>query len=262
MISEKVVFQDSLWTNLVWILSRPYEWYDMPIVIACHGFWSNKKSSTNTILSQLLNNEWIAYFCYDSYARWKSEWDDLKLTISIAIDWVSNAIKCIQKKWFNKIWLFWSSYGWTCIFNYVWKHENQVCCIVWKSLVSNYYDAKEKTMNKDELQDYKLKWYRIYSARWKKYKVSYNFHLDAKKNNIWLISNSIKIPSLIIHSKDDQLIPYNQSLKTSKLLWECNLVTFKNVWHNLKSKDWKIDKNPKANKIFVEFFTTHLLPNG
>ena len=259
MISEKIVFQDSLWTKLVWILSRPNEWYDMPIVIACHGFWSTKENTTNFELSKLITDKWIAYFCYDSFAHWESTWNFVDMTISKSIDWIKSAIEFIKSIWFNRLWLFWSSFGWHTILNYIWQHSNNIICVATKSLPSDYYERKEEQMRWELMEKYISKWYRIYSARWRDNKVSYDFHTDAKKHSLYVHWLNIQCPTLLLHSIDDKDVPYCQSTKLFKIIPECELITFKWVWHNLKSQDWEINKNPEANEYFVNFFKKYLL---
>jgi len=68
-------------------------------------------------------------------------------------------------------------------------------------------------------------------------RLKYEIVEDAKKNIAFEIAHSIKIPTLIVHGNKDDVVPYEDSVKLSKLLPNATLHTVSGSNHHYASTD-------------------------
>jgi len=257
MISEKITFKDTEWYELVWVLSRPFAWYAMPVVIACHGFSSNKDRQSYTRLEHSLTKKSIATFRFDAFAHGESEGDFAELTLSRAVDWIIKAYECMINKWFTIVGLFGSSFGWCTVLNAAAILHENLACLVGKCPVSDYAQQKEERLWIQWMKDYKEQWYFLYES-WSRWtlKVNYWFYEDMKNNNVHEKAATINTPTLIVHWDADTVVRVEQSRKTASLLPDCRLEIIEWAWHDFSTPP---DAYDRIDALFTAFFTEHLL---
>lgn len=138
MISKKLAFKDSQWNTIVWILSKPDEGYDVPVVVTCHGFFSSKDWMGYTKLESNLIKHDIAILRLDLFGHGESEWDIADVTLSKAVDGVLEAYKLLEEMWFQEFGLYWCSF-WGCVaLNVAAEINEKLSCLVCKCPVSDY----------------------------------------------------------------------------------------------------------------------------
>ena len=81
------------------------------VVVLCHGFLSNKQSSTNRRLTELLIEKGISTFCFDWFGMGESEGTFAELTVGICCDELEQALAFVRSKGYTRIGLVGSSYG-------------------------------------------------------------------------------------------------------------------------------------------------------
>lgn len=252
MISERVTYTDSQGTQLVGVLSRPTDGYEMPVVIACHGFTSNKDRPTYLTLERDLIERGIAVFRFDFYGHHESGGEFAQITLTAAIDETIKAYELLKARWFAQIGLFWSSFGWCVALNAAAQLRDQLTCLVCKAPVSDYAKQKEESLWEQGMRDYEQQGYYLY--RWS-LRINYSFYEDMQHNNVHDKAEQITIPTLIVHGDADQVVKIEQSRKTHQLLPDSTLVEIEGAGHRFDQPE---DARERIHALFAEFFVTHL----
>lgn len=229
---KKVFFDNSKGNKLVGIVSNNNRSKDRPIIILAHGFTSSKDSGTYTTLADELEKQGVTSFRFDLFAHGESEGNFEDITVSEAVDDILRAIDFLKKIGYRHIGLMGSSFGGISSIIAASKSKD-IFVLALKSPVSNYLQREKETKTKKELKEWKEKGYRYYvDSKGKKYKLNYTFFEDFKNNNGWKVAYKITIPTLIVHGNADKSVPYQHSVKVSKLISNCILHTVKNASHH------------------------------
>ena len=237
-MERKVYFDNSKGDRLCGIINNPIEEKENTIVILVHGFASNKNGKTHTTFTGRLAKHKISTFRFDLYGRGESDGKFGDITTSEAVDDVLQASKFLRRKGYNKIGLMGSSFGGLACFLAAPKIKG-LYVLTLNCPVSNYYEKELGSNSNKELEGWKRKGYKIYETNdGKKYKLKYAFFEDSKKNDGYKAAPKIKAPTLIVHGDKDITAPYNQSVKTCRLISNCKLYTIKGADHGFsKPKD-------------------------
>ncbi|MBR9678733.1 MAG: alpha/beta hydrolase [Nanoarchaeota archaeon] len=223
----KLFFENSKQNKLCGILSDVNK---EVVVIMCHGANSSKDSKTFLMLEKELNAKSLSTFRFDFYGHGGSEGKFEDITVSEGVDDVLNAVKLMVGKGFTRIGLVGSSFsGMVCLLAAPLVKELFVLAL--KSPVCDYYD--------------KLVWQGIYDfKKWKrqgfvsKYlntkKLNYSFFEDVMtlKGEGYLAAGKLRVPTIIVHGDNDKTAPLTYSVKTSKLIKNCELEIIKDCGHS------------------------------
>jgi len=212
---KKVFFKHPLGVNLCGILDNPNEDKNTPIIIFAHGFTSHKNSSSYVKTLENLGLARIATFRIDLFGHGESEGNFADITITKGKDSILSAIKYLKDIGYSKIGLLGSSFGGLSAIMAA-SETNDLFCLALKSPVSDWLKIAF-TQQKDVLKKWKKEGIIDYVSEEKKPKLKYGIVEDAK-NNAFDVAYKIKIPTLIIHGDKDDIVPYEGSVKLSKLL--------------------------------------------
>lgn len=252
-MQKKLSFKDSSGINLVGILSDPIRNRADRIVILAHGFNSNKESKTYTSLERALNKAGVATFRYDSYAHGESAGNFELITIAKSIDGMNSAIDLIKGRRYKQIVLLGNSFNGLSA-AYVASERDDLDGLVLSSPVSDYTDKVDR-MNPERIKEWKEKGYVMFDDKDGVKKVLYGFYKDASKYKSYEIASMIVCPTLIIHGDKDLDVPFDQSVKLSKLIPACKFVAVKGADHDFKLKR-HFEKRKKAVVDFVKDIAT------
>lgn len=103
-------FQDSRGHLVSAVLAVPPHETDR-LVLLCHGFLSNKNSTTNTALTRLLLAGGIATFRFDFFGQGDSQGPFESITLTTALDQALRALDLIRARGYRRIGLMGSSFG-------------------------------------------------------------------------------------------------------------------------------------------------------
>ena len=230
-MKEKVYFTDSEGVKLCGILSNPTSDNYKPVVILCHGFTTSKDNHTNTQLESILNENDISTFRFDFFGHGESEGDFSKITISEGTDDILQAIKYLKALGYSKIGLVGSSFGGICSIMASSKTKD-LYLLALKSPISNYKERDLTVKSKEELAQWKQKGYWDYTdSKGGNHRLNYAFFEDYDNNDGYEASAKITIPTLIVHGDEDDSVPIDQSIKTSKILSNGKLEIIKGANH-------------------------------
>ena len=106
---ERFTFHDSSRHTVAAVLSAPSA--TDRLVVLCHGFLSNKNSTTNTTLTRLLNERGIATLRFDFFGHGESDGPFEKITVGRALDQAMVAMDVAASKGYRRLGLIGSSFG-------------------------------------------------------------------------------------------------------------------------------------------------------
>ncbi len=251
-MEQKVYFTNSDGVKLCGVLNNPSGNTKRPIIILAHGFSTHKNSDTYTTISERLAKHKISSFRFDFYGHGESSGNFEDITISEAVDDVLQAIKYIKKLGYDRIGLIGSSFGGIASIIAA-SRSCDLFVLALKSPVSNYIEKENETKSKMELEEWKSKGYRYYiSGDGRELKLNYNFYEDFKNNDGYIAAKKIRIPTLIVHGDEDDIVPYKQSVKTCKIISDCKLHTVKGANHRYEDPKHREEMFQKIVEFVVE----------
>lgn len=252
-MEEKLYFQNSKGNKLCGILLNPTGDKNKLVVILVHGFHSSKDSGSWLTLKEELKNKNISSFRFDVFGHGESEGLFEDVTISEAVDDILKAIEFLRGLGYTKIALAGSSFGGIASIMAASK-TNTLSFLVLKCPVSEY-NEKEFLTHREEFEKWKQTGYKTYYDEEGKeiYRVKFSFYEDAKYNNGYEAAPKIKVPTLIVHGDADRTVPISQSIKTSKLISNCEL----KVVHGADHRFERPEEFKQMINAIVDFIVKH-----
>ncbi len=109
-LEQPLTFRDPAGHQVSAILTTPETPTDR-LVVLCHGFLSNKNSTTNKVLTARLVEQGIATFRFDFFGQGESEGPFERITVSLALEQALAALDLVASKGYGRIGLVGSSFG-------------------------------------------------------------------------------------------------------------------------------------------------------
>lgn len=250
-MSQKLFFPGTHNINLCGILSDPAPGKKLPMVILCHGFTKNKDNKTNLTLEPLLNQNNIATFRFDFFGHGESGGSFEDITITQGTQDILSAISFLKEKGYNKIGLVGSSFGGMCSIMAASKTKD-LFFLALKAPVSNWVEMIFDTEDENYVTRWFMDGYINYNSRTgePKGRIKYNFWLDAKENNGYIVAQNIQIPTLIVHGDQDKGVPLEQSQHLNNTLNDSELIVIPGADHSFTDQVY-FEKMIQAVSTFV-----------
>ena len=215
-MEEKVFFDHPLGMKLCGIISNPSENKQTPIIIFAHGFTSHKNSKSYTKILDNLYLANISTFRIDLFGHGESGGDFSEITITKGKNSILAAIKYLKANGYSTIGLLGSSFG--GIFGIMASSEtNDLFCLALKSPVSDWLEIAFPKQD-GVLEKWKKDGFINYESEESSSRLKYEIVEDAKNNIAFDVALKIRIPTLIVHGNKDDVVPYEDSVKLSKLM--------------------------------------------
>ena len=251
-MQEKFSFQNSRGDKLVGILSNPSDGTPVPIVVLCHGFDASKESQTYLRLEKTLNEKGIASFRFDFFGHGESDGKFEDITISEAVDNALQAISFVKNKGFSKVALFGSSFGGMAAFLAA-SQAPGIKSLALKSPVSDYLGKILADEDKADIEQWREKGFILHETKRGKLRLNFSFFEDAEKVSGFEAAPRVKVPTLIVHGSEDEIVPVEQSKKTASLIPNCRLEIVEGANHKYS----KPEEFEKMLKLVSEFLADH-----
>lgn len=216
-MDEALTFHDEWGHRVSAILSRS-DRPDQAIAILCHGFLSNKNSTTNKTLTRLLNARGIAAFRFDFFGQGESEGLFEDITTSLAVGQATAAIHSILARGYETIGLVGSSFG-GLVSILTTAQRQDIACLALKCPVVDFAEELRLEFGPDEM------------ARWKetdtipnilggsgRVRLKYRLYEDCLQRVAYDAATMITTPTLIVQGQKDEMVPLPQSQKLFNLL--------------------------------------------
>src|SRR3989344_1860004 len=180
-MEKKVFFKNSKGDRLCGILSNPKESKEKPLFILCHGFATSKESYSIIKLEQVLNQNNISTFRFDFFGHGESEGNFEDITISEAVDDISNAIRLLKNLGYSKIGIVGSSFGGMAALLVASKIDD-LFVLALKSPVSDYLGKIIAQKSDYPIKKWKEQGFIYYiGGIGRKQRLNYSFFEDAEK---------------------------------------------------------------------------------
>ena len=206
------------------------------VIIAIHGFGSNKESSTITALSAVLKENNIGLIAFDLPTHGECKYNYKKLRINACLKRIKSVEKYLRGIFSGEIGFFASSFGAYLTMLYLEKYKGKYSDIILRAPALNMVKPLTNNLEKTTtIQDFKKNKKATVVTK-KEIYVSYNFYVDLLKNNIFdktaMITNTINI----IYGTKDITIDNNDIFKLAKII-DCNLFPIENADHRFKNDE-------------------------
>lgn len=208
-MEQSVTFHDSAGHRTEGILAVP----DAPtdrLVLLCHGFLSNKNSTTNKTLTRLLLEQGIATFRFDFFGQGDSEGPFEQITLTTAIDQAHSALDLVAEKGYRRLGLMGSSFG-GLVAVLVAARQTDLKALALKCPVADFPETLQLEFGDERM------------AHWKQFNeipnvaggpgpvpLQYHLYEDCLKYDAYKAAESIQAPTLIVQGSCDELVPLHQ----------------------------------------------------
>jgi uncharacterized protein len=209
-MEEPLTFHDERGHRIAAVLSRP-ESPTNTVVILCHGFLSNKNSTTNKTLTRLLNDRGLATFRFDFFGQGESEGSFEDITTTLAVGQAMAAIHEVMSRGYGAVGLVGSSFG-GLVSILTAAQRRDVSCLALKCPVVDFAEELRLEFGLEEL------------ARWQatdtipnimggpdRIRLKYGMYEDSLRQIAYGPASQIAAPTLIVQGDRDELIPLHQS---------------------------------------------------
>lgn len=226
-MEKKIYFPTLNGISLCGILSEPIK-KSTSIVVMCHGFLASKNSPTHTKMQEIFNSNGISTICFDFFGHGESEGDISKITVSKIVQDVLFAIKYCKERGYTKIGLAASSFG--CLASIIAASKtNDLVAMAFRSPISDCLEIIPKQIvpkwKKDGIMEY--------TSNGAIANIGYGFFEDIENGNKgYDVAKKIKVPVLIIHGQEDNIVPISQSEKISAIMKDCTLIKIEGCKHS------------------------------
>ncbi len=209
-MEQSLTFYDSAGHRTEGILADP----DTPtdrLVVLCHGFLSNKNSTTNKTLTRLLLEQGIATFRFDFFGQGESEGPFERITLTTAIDQTRSALDLVTTKGYRRLGLAGSSFGGlVSILMAAQRHD--LLALALKCPVGDFPETLRLEFGDERMAHWK-QFNEIPDVTGGSRPVALQYHLyeDCLTYDAYKAAESIQAPTLIVQGDCDELVPLHQS---------------------------------------------------
>jgi alpha-beta hydrolase superfamily lysophospholipase len=228
MEKKKVNFKNSKGLRLAGVLHIPEEKTNSVIIFA-HGFTSGKDRPRMIKLAEKMVENGFAVFRFDFGGHGESE--DRIITVKDQVDDYNSAIEFVIGEGYTNVGLFGSSFGGMCS---ILVYSTKVSAIVlWAPNTKPYFSPLYNEQAKKEIEK---QGFVNFEKPDRKFKIGEGYFTDVSKVNQKELLSNVKIPVLIMHGDEDDVLSFQDSREAMKYLPEgSKLEIMKGAGHNLES---------------------------
>ncbi|MGB0910583.1 MAG: alpha/beta hydrolase family protein [Nitrospirales bacterium] len=205
----KLDYPDSTGQKVSAVLTEPSSPTDA-IVVLCHGFLSNKQSSTNRRLTELLIEKRISTFCFDWFGMGESTGTFSELTIDLCCDELQQALAFVRTQRYSRIGLVGSSYG-GLIATLIASNDSSLAALGLKCPVPDFPEMLQLEFGQEAMH----RWHATgkipdVTGCDKPIALHYAFYENCLTYDAYRAAQAIHTPTLIVHGDEDELVPIHQ----------------------------------------------------
>ena len=185
------------------------------LTLLCHGFLSNKNSSTNKALTRLLTERGIATLRFDFFGQGESEGPFEDMTVGLALDQAKATLAWASTQGFRNLGLVGSSFGGLIALLAASEAASQssaLRCLALKCPVPDFPAMLQMEFGSDGLKE----WRRSntipdVTGSPGRIRLKYRFYEESLRYDGYKAASGIALPTLIVHGDRDELVPLQQS---------------------------------------------------
>lgn len=238
-MQEKVYFKTTNNINLCGVLSNPTEDgnVDVPIVILCHGFATDKGGFTITALEKFLTGSGIATFKFDFFGHGESEGKFEDVTITQEKEDILEAVRFLSTLGYEKMALYGASSGGGAAIMAAEKLSD-LFALVLKAPAVDHLELEVLDRKNEGIEKWKKDGFVDYErGSGQKFKLNYTFFEDLENNIGYEVAREILAPTLIVHGDNDEDVPVSQSIRLSQEIADCDLEILEGADHKFSDPE-------------------------
>ena len=207
---EQALMFDTAGFRTAAVLAAPDQPTDK-IVVLCHGFLSNKNSSTNKALTRLLLASGIATFRFDFFGQGESQGPFERLLLSIATAQAQGALETVAVRGYRNIGLMGSSFG-GLVATLVASGRSDVRALGLKCPVPDFPEMLRMEFGETGIEAWR-KFGRILDVTGgtKPVPLHFAFYDDLLQHDAYKAAERITAPVLIVQGDCDEYVPMTQA---------------------------------------------------
>jgi len=191
------------------ILTKPNH-STFPLAILCHGFLSNKNSTTNKRLTELLLPHGIGTLRFDWQGMGESGGSFEDMTVTACSNQLSHIINFMVSEGYHEVGLIGSSFG-GLLSIIVGATHPELKAIGLKCPVPDFPEVLELEFGRDAIQTWKrTNHIPNITGGTEPIPLKFSFYQDCCQFNAYEHAQAIQIPTLIVHGDHDELVPRQQ----------------------------------------------------
>jgi pimeloyl-ACP methyl ester carboxylesterase len=219
-VEQTITFQDGGHRTISAVLETPKSKTDRMVVL-CHGFLSNKNSTTNKVLTSLLTARGIATFRFDFMGQGESPGPFEQITVGAAVEQALAALDLVKGKGFGRLGMIGSSFG-GLVAILAAAQRRDLTALGLKCPVPDFPEMLRLEFGKDG-QDGIAEWRRTgtipnVTGGAGRIRLSYQFFEECLGHNGYDAAKAITAPTLILQGDCDEFVPLHQSQRLFEAL--------------------------------------------
>lgn len=255
MFEEKIFYDSTDDIKLCGLLSRVNN--SNKILLLCHGLNGNKAERNSfTAFVEKLQEQKINSFRFDFRAHGESSGNDYEITPSKEVEDLEETIKLLNSKGFNEIIILGASFGGSIIslLDYS-KFDTIKGLICWYGAIDylatieaeGFFSQEHKRIAEEN------GYYEVKSKRTGKiFKLGLPLYEEVYKIVPYKSLITVELPILFVHGLIDNMVPYELSVKVSKLCKNSRLELIENGTHTFDNDKNALDKAINVSISYVK----------
>lgn len=215
-MEQELTFKDADGHTVSGILAAPDVGTDR-LALFCHGFLSNKNSTTNRTLTPLLLERGIATFRFDFFGQGKSEGPFECITVTIALQQALAALRLVRSQGYCRIGLMGSSFGGLIAIlaaSQVPRDGAAPSVVALKCPVPDFPEMLRLEFGKDGMDHWKrTDQIPDVTGGLNPVRLRYAFYENCLLYNAYKAAGAIQAPVLIVQGECDEYVPLHQSCR-------------------------------------------------
>jgi pimeloyl-ACP methyl ester carboxylesterase len=181
------------------------------VAVLCHGFLSNKNSTTNRTLTARLLEHGIATLRFDFFGQGESEGPFERITCTTAVNQAKAALDLAVLKGFRRIGLFGSSFG-GLVAILTASARKDLVCLALKCPVPDFEEMLRLEFKPEGLEAWKrTNTIPNVSSGQGRIKLQYGFYEDCLRHIGYDAAKAVTVPTLIVQGDCDEYVPLHQA---------------------------------------------------
>ncbi|TAJ23073.1 MAG: alpha/beta fold hydrolase [Nitrospirae bacterium] len=254
MIEQSLTFQDPSGHRVSAILATPDQSTDR-LVVLCHGFLSNKNSTTNKVLTARLAELGIGTLRFDFFGQGESDGPFERITVSLALEQALAALTLATSKGYRRIGLIGSSFG-GLVAILAAAQIKTLACVGLKCPVPDFEEMLRLEFGPNGIEE----WKRTgtipnLTGRHDRVRLHFAFYEDCAAHKGYEAAKAITAPTVIVQGDQDEYVPLHQSRRLlESLAGEKQLTVLPGADHSFtKGEDFR-----RMTTLLSDWMVTHL----
>ena len=209
-MEQAFTFPDSDGHKVSAVLAAPEGRTDRAAVL-CHGFLSNKNSTTNKALTRRLNAAGIATLRFDFFGQGESEGPFERITCTTALNQAIAALDQAALKGFTRLALMGSSFG-GLIATLTAASRKDLACLALKCPVPDFEEMLRLEFTPAGLAEWKrTNTIPNITGAEGRIRLHYGFYEDCHRHAGYDAAKTVTAPTLIVQGDCDEYVPMHQA---------------------------------------------------